>query len=458
MRNSLFTSFKMAEGAKRRSLSRISAKSIQNFGISGSPSSVSKLFASKSVVRIPLQRIRCGKWDVKHDEKWLEYVPTSKTFRFGFHEHKDEDHDLSASFECTDITAADLRVGTKFGCFDSMIGTLTVECGTFIAIDTFRRKSNTNRTSVYVAELTFHVNHTGQVRDVLRALRYAKLEEAVGDNNNGQKAERTEKTMKLREGLPEWVHWIPHRLYTPSFRQIIELIILIYTLLSILWALWQLYRHVDFMRAYMQPVLDLLRYHIHLLDKLMHIMNEVFESFTERWFSYLKPGYVLLTSLVAPLFSAISPLWLSFCNAASILKIIIGPAFDVLHSLLYYLYVFFVKVPCTVLQPLYHLFIKLWSLAVDITIHRMFPTQFASLRKVLVGFRDLMERSVNLDPLRSHFLLMRTTVINSSKALGLGLVAMYRRTEYLIWKPEEVEEIVEEEELDESEILDESTQ
>ena len=438
----------MADG-KRRLSSRFSAKYFQSLSVAGSPSSASRLFASRSLVRIPLQRIRCGSWDVKTEEKWLEYQPTSKTLRFGFHDRKDEDHEPCASFECRDVSAADLRVGTKFGCFDNMVGTLTVECGSLISVDTFHQ--NRNNFSVYVAELTFHVNYTGQVRDVIRALRYSMLEDTApfNENNNEITMEGNKNAKKIREGLPEWVHWIPRKLYTPGFRQFIETSILIYTVLSILWALWQLYRHVDFMRAYVQPILDLLRYHIRLMDKMMHVLNDVLEKFTERWFSYLKPGYVLLTSLASPLLSLVAPIWVSISSAVDIFKFTFGPIFQSMHSLFYFLYVFFIKTPCSALYPLYHLAVKLLSIVVDLAVYRMFPAQFAALRNFGIAVKGLVERSVNLDPLRSHFLLMRTTVINSSKALGLGLVAMYRRAEYLIWQPENVDEVdVEEDEVD----------
>ena len=80
-------------------------------------------------------------------------------------------------------------------------------------------------------EATFHVKYTGQVRDILRSLRHAKLVESATDcetvSVEGAARGVADIAMpcsekKLREGLPDWTPYIPHRVYTPAARRLIE--------------------------------------------------------------------------------------------------------------------------------------------------------------------------------------------------------------------------------------------
>lgn len=282
----------------------------------------SPLPLTNEITRVPLQRIRCGKLDIRNEERWLEYEPLSTQLKFLHKDRKHFDHSYCTFLNCKNISAADLRVSAKFGYLDAMTGTLIIECQKLIGVAGPHNSTSTTVASSrsYVVEATFHVNYTGQVRDVLRSLRNAKQVELAADvetpsEDEGQKTAVSGVPMlpieekKLREGLPDWTPYIPHRVYTPGVRRIIELIITLYKIFSILWALWQLYRHVDFIRAYIQPFIDALKYHVELMDKCIQFLNSLFEEMTNQWLAYVKPGYVILSSFASPLIAVGQELW-----------------------------------------------------------------------------------------------------------------------------------------------------
>ena len=273
----------------------------------------SPLYFTKEVTRVPLQRIRCGKLNMRNEERWLEYESLSKNLKFFYKDRKHFDHEYCTSLTCQKISAADLRVSAKFDYLDAMTGTLTVECQELVEIDGPHHLGSTASSRSYVLEATFHVNYTGQVRDILRSLRHAKLVEAATDcetvSVEGGARGVADIAMscsekKLREGLPDWTPYIPHRVYTPAVRRLIESVITLYTIFSILWAVWQLYRHVDFIRAYVQPIIDTLKYHVQLLDKCIQFLNSLFEEMTKQWLAYVTPGYVILSLFASPLIAA----------------------------------------------------------------------------------------------------------------------------------------------------------
>ena len=403
--------------------------------LASTPTSPLPFSEPDAVVRIPVQRIRCGTWDARNDERWLEYEPSTTNLKFLYRDRKHTDHDHCTMFRCQDISAADLRVVAKFGFLDAMTGTLTVECQSLIQVDLPHRTPLPYLSaSSYVVEATFHANYTGQMRDLLRSLRHAKKMEAIlanANNNDGDTLGK--KCFKLREGLPDWVPYIPHRLYTPTVRQTMEFVILLYTVFSIAWAGWQLYRHVDFIRAHVQPVIDALKYHIHLLDKCLQFLNTVFEELTEQWLAYLKPGYVILSSFASPLVAAGKQVWSVVSKMSSALQVVIQPICYLIQPLLHLLHLLLVKVPCTVLQPVYHVVLKLWSVFREIVIFRLFATQIAGLKNVVCGAIEVFERSMRLDPFKAQLIVMRSNVLNSGKALGLGLVYIFKSIERRVW-------------------------
>lgn len=278
----------------------------------------SPLHFTNEITRVPLQRIRCGKLDIRNEERWLEYEPLSKNLKFLHKDRKHFDHEFCTYLNCQNISAADLRVSAKFGYLDAMTGTLTVECQELIEIDGPHFGPSVASPRSYVLEATFHVNYTGQMRDVLRSLRHAKLVESVTESEvlSREAESRGVASMsmacsekKLREGLPDWTPYVPHRVYTPAVRRLIESVITLYTIFSILWAMWQLYRHVDFIRAYVQPIIDALKYHVELMDKCIQFLNSLFEEMTKQWLAYFKPVYVILSSFASPLIAIGQEAW-----------------------------------------------------------------------------------------------------------------------------------------------------
>ena len=391
--------------------------------------------------RVPLQRIRCGEFDIRNEERWLEYEPLSTTLKFMHKDRKHFDHPCCTLVDCTDISAADLRVSAKFGYLDAMSGTVIIECRKIIDVHTPHRcRKVAPFSGSYVVQATFHVNYTGQMRDVLRSLRHAKqLESATERDSQDENVKPrgvpliTLADKKLREGLPDWTPYIPHRLYTPGVRTIIELIITVYTIFSILWALWQLYRHVDFIRAYIQPFVDALKYHVHQLDQCIQILNSLFEELTKQWLAYVKPGYVILSSFATPLISVANVLWSVIYSILLAVAFVVKPFFQFFQPLFNLLYLILIKTPYTVFKPAFSFIAKCWSLFCNGVLVRLVLAQISNIRSLLSWMVEILEKSMKLDPFKAQLILMRSNVINSGKALSVGLVYIFKNIERRVW-------------------------
>jgi hypothetical protein len=55
------------------------------------------------------------------------------------------------------------------------------------------------------------------------------------------------------------------------------------------------------------------------------------------------------------------------------------------------------------------------------------------IRNVFQTLGEILERSVILDPFKAQLILMRSNVLNSGKAVGLGLVYIYKTIERRVW-------------------------
>lgn len=395
---------------------------------SETPNSPVKFSKLGSNVKIPTTRIRSGKYDFHVGEKWLEYQPTTTNFKIFFHNCQHLEHEECIVFNLEDISAADLRVSAKFGSLDAMSCILTLECSK--EIDISGDDQNIGYMT-HVMELTFHVNYTGKVRDVLRSLRQAKInEDLVADGPSRTEVKMVVSESRFREGLPDWVLYLPRRLYTPYLRRLIETVLTIYTIFSILWALWQLYRHVDFIRAYVRPVIDTLIYHIKTLDRLIQIANDLLEEFTQQWLDYFKPVCVILTSFATPLIALGKHFLSILLSMYSIIKIVFQPLLNVLQPLINVLSVVFFRAPLSVLKSLYNVVDSCW----EVIYEAVYSTHIVQqLRSLLQTLGEILERSMRLDPLKAQLILMRSNVLNSGKALGLGMVYIYKSIERKIW-------------------------
>lgn len=383
-------------------------------------------------VRIPVTKIRCGKFDFKEEERWMEYLPTSTGLAVFYHDRQHFDHEECVVFSLQDISAADLRVTAKFGSLDAMSCILTLECTK--AIEITGNDQNPDCLT-HVMELSFHVNYTGQVRDVLRSLRQAMLgEETEGIPRCGRDVEQVVSESKFREGLPDWVLFIPRRLYTPFSRRLVETVLTFYTIFSILWALWQLYRHVDFIRAYVRPLIDALIAHIKTLDKLIQFANDLLEEFTQQWLGYFKPVCVIITSFATPLISIGRYFLSAFLNIYSVVKVIFQPLLDVLQPFIHVISLVFIRAPLSVFKQLYSIVYSLWILLYDTLWQAVHSTHIIQqMRGLSQTIADILERSMRLDPLKAQLILMRSNVLNSGKALGLGMVYIYKTIERKVW-------------------------
>lgn len=399
----------------------------------------SPLLFTNEITRVPLQRIRCGKLDIRNEERWLEYEPLSKHLRFLHRDRKHFDHEHCTFLDCKNISAADLRVSAKFGYLDAMAGTLTVECQKLIEVDSPHRDASVASSTSYVVEATFHVNYTGQVRDVLRSLRHAKLMDSATDGETPSREAGTQEAVmvsrekKLREGLPDWTPFIPHRVYTPAVRGLIESVITLYTIFSILWALWQLHRHVDFIRAYIQPIIDALKYHVELMDKCIQFLNSLFEEMTKQWLAYVKPGYVILSSFASPLIAIGREVWFAFVSFSTAFAVVFQPLYHVFEPLFKILYMVFIKTPYVIFQPAFSVGAKCWSLFYNTVFCRVVLAQFGHIKLAFGWLVEILEKSMKFDPLKAQLILMRSNVINSGKALSLGLVYIFKSIERRVW-------------------------
>lgn len=406
---------------------------------------VASPFASTNeITRVPFQRIRCGRLDIRNEERWLEYEPMSTHLKFLHKDRKHFDHEYCTFLDCKNISAADLRVSAKFGYLDAMTGTLIVECQQLIDVagpHHSKKLVGVSSSRSYVLEATFHVNYTGQVRDILRSLRNAKQVETTSDAETSPGCEGTKAggvslstgEKKLREGLPDWTPFIPHRVYTPSGRKLIELVITLYTIFSIFWALWQLYRHVDFIRAYIQPVIDALKYHVELMDKCIQFLNKLFEEMTDQWLAYIKPGYVILSSFASPMIAVGREVWSVASNVSLSFAIAFQPVYHLFEPLLKSIYLLFIKTPYTIFQPAFSLGAKCFSLFYDAVLCRILLAQFSNIKHSFCWLVEILEKSMKFDPLKAQLILMRSTVINSGKALSLGLVYIFKTIERRVW-------------------------
>lgn len=397
---------------------------------------------TNEITRVPLQRIRCGKLDIRNEERWLEYDPLSTQLKFLHKDRKHFDHAFCTFLNCKNISAADLRVSAKFGYLDAMTGTLTVECQKLIDVSGPHHCASSTVASSrsYVVEVTFHVNYTGQVRDVLRSLRNAKQLESATDDETASRDEGpgTEGVpvvgeKKLREGLPDWTPYIPHRVYTPGVRRIIELMITLYTIFSILWAVWQLYRHVDFIRAYIQPIIDALKCHVELMDKCIQFLNNLFEEMTNQWLAYVKPGYVILSSFASPLIAVGHEVWSVISTISLAFAVVFQPLYNMFEPLFKFIYLLFIKTPYTIFQPAFSFGAKCWSLFCDAVFCRVVLAQFSHIKRSFGWLVEILEKSMKFDPLKAQLILMRSNVINSGKALSLGLVYIFKSIERRVW-------------------------
>jgi len=93
----------------------------------------------------------------------------------------------------------------------------------------------------------------------------------------------------------------------------------------------------------------------------------------------------------------------------------------------------FIKTPYTIFQPAFSLGGKCISLCYNTVFCRIVLSQLDHLKGSFGWFVEILEKSMKFDPLKAQLVLMRSTVINSGKALSLGLVYIFKSIELRVW-------------------------
>ena len=382
------------------------------------------------MAEVPLKAIKCGRIRKKHPNCYLALCEGGLP-RLDFICRDETNGELT--LRCKDITAIDLRVEAKFGSIEAMKGTVMVECSVLekLTLATINNNSVTpelssERLPNNLVQATFHVNETGAVRDIFKKLQ-SNSNVAPSDPNNPQSNPR----QFIREGLPSWVQYIPHYFYSKRTRQCIQFAIYVYLVFSVMWALWQLYRHVDFVRESVQPLIELLQYQYRLLGYVIEFFNTLFEEYTVQWLCFIKPLYMVMSTMAAPLLQTIAQLGpvirivtQGVTNGCMLLWPVVKPVLNIGYQLLFFVY--------AILRALKNTVASLWFPVVDASVPTTIGTYFRALRNMLWALWHSLGQA-QLDPLKAQLIVVRTTVIHSGKAVSLGVVRLVRKIYKVIW-------------------------
>ena len=362
------------------------------------------------MAEVPLKAIKCGRIRKKQPNCFL-VLPETAMPKLEFICRDETNGDVT--LQCENITAIDLKVEAKFGSIEAMKGTILVESSVLQKLTpstigtTYNNSATTSESSTKqyrncLVQATFHVKETGAVRDLLRKLQsnsnLSTNTTPNGDTNHSQ--------THFKEGLPHWVRYIPHYFYSKRTRQCIQLAIYVYFVFSVMWALWQLYRYVDFVREAVQPLIEFIQYQYRLLGYVIEFFSALFEKYTVQWLCFIKPLYMVMSTVAAPITNSFMALWP-----------VVKPVLNIGYQIFLLVFAIFRALKNTVarLCP-----------AIDI------GTYFRALKSMLwVLWRSLGQ--AQLDPLKAQLILVRTTVINSSRALSLGMVRLVRKIYKVIW-------------------------
>lgn len=235
---------------------------------------------------------------------------------------------------------------------------------------------------------------------------------------------------KIREGLPEWVNYIPAKWYSSTIRQVFEYILVLYTLLTLSWAVWQLYKHVGFIQSILKPVLKIIEKYVQVLRDWFRWLDGLFDVFTGWWWRYLKPVLMLAT----PLYTALAALFKPLRNVADVIAMVTTPLLSC------------VQVVATALRPLarplvmfWHLILQLYGrLSVSLGILWGMVSQWPIVRILVekvqeLGLQNLIHElsNSNLDPLKAQMMVIQNILVRSFKQVFYGLKFVWLRIVYM---------------------------
>lgn len=339
--------------------------------------------------------------------------------------------------ECVNLSAADCRVSTKYGNWDSMSGRLLVECND--PLITWSRVSPCNddisevtptNDAYYLrtpqescmVKATFDIKYVVGIRDTLHSVKAVQLKErkeVMAKHKEGVDKHLPVPTT-VREGLPNWVNYIPAKWYSATVRKVLEYIIIIYTILTLLWAIWQLYKHVSFIQNMLKPIVDCVKFYFLLLKIWFEWFDEFLDVWTTYWWTFLKPFFVL----ASPIYTFLSQLFKPLRDISGVVTLVLEPIVRVLNKIMSLLH--------PVLQPLRQglvIFKKYFQKLFDITLYLWRSIMGTALMQVVVervgqtGAIQVLNEVIHgsIDPLKMQVLIIRNILTRSCKNVYLGL-------------------------------------
>ncbi|XP_065651341.1 uncharacterized protein LOC105844597 isoform X1 [Hydra vulgaris] len=367
---------------------------------------------------------------ISHPACSLMYDGTSSSLFFKIPDFSVGNENKCTTLECSDITAADLRVTSKFGSWDTITCRLLIECKnplvawkvSMLPLDD--NKSNgenyTEKNPVYVSikqescmvKATFDVLYANDIKNLLHRVKLAKLKERLNIQELHKRG--LEKNIrvpdKIREGLPEWVNYIPAKWYSSAVRQVLEYLIGLYTVLTLCWALWQLYKHVSFIQKYMQPLIDFFMFYLHILTDWFKLLDAYADILSTYWWTYMKPMFLL----IYPLYNGLAQLFKPLRNVAGVVNTLFQPFISCAKSL------------SLALQPLFQPVSNLCGL-----VTRFLKDIHAMIITTTIYQRIASEINYgSLDPLRAQVTLIRDVIFRSVRNLIFGMKFIFSRIYY----------------------------
>eukprot|EP00112_Aurelia_sp_Birch-Aquarium-sp1_P020683 Seg539.7 transcript_id=Seg539.7/GoldUCD/mRNA.D3Y31 product="hypothetical protein" protein_id=Seg539.7/GoldUCD/D3Y31 len=347
--------------------------------------------------------------------------------------------------QCADISAGDLRVTTRFGSWDSMVARILIECDGPMFL--WKRKDeliiDSNGHEIkdisyeYVilnscmVKATFSVEKIAMVCKMMHLVKVAKTKEIANVRElkkHGVISKHTKPPSKIREGLPEWVNYIPYRWYSAKMRRIIEYLLITYTLLSLLWAVWQLYRHVDFIRSYLKPIVKFIEHYFSIFKAWFQWLDDLFSSLNHYWWHYFKPFFMLVVAAFSPLFQIFRPLK----GIVNILPHIFDPFIQFFNML--YLFV----------KPIFMPFKMLFGLVTQNATNFVSNVVVSLMRNPTIAhvisrgsdfyIVKLIQEALHghLDPLKAQVIVIKDLIFKSSRKIYYGLRFIVSKTYFMI--------------------------
>ena len=349
--------------------------------------------------------------------------------------------------QCAEISAGDLKVTTKFGSWDSMVARILIECNGPIFL--WKHKDDTKRCenaekeypaakeyefkilNSCMVKATFSVEFVSMVCKLMHLVKVAKTREILKVKDlqrTGIITKQTKIPSKIREGLPEWVNYIPYRWYSANLRRIIEYVLVLYTILSLLWAVWQLYRHVNFIQEYLKPIVIFIEHYFSILKSWFQYLDSLFTVLSHYWWNYIKPLFMILVAAFSPLFQIFRPLK----GIINIIPHLFEPFIQFFHMIYIFIKPVFLPLKSLLglcIQSVFAVFNNLMmsvmgNPTIAYIIHRSQELYIVQLiHEALHG---------HLDPLKAQVVVVRDLIFKSSRKIYYGLRFIVSKTYFMV--------------------------